>query len=171
MMSDAPGKTSPPLVRHESLRPLSRDHYQGLVQAQRLMSVGAAVTHHPYALLEDFLAKWKGEISIHFDDEERLLPSLITCDADKQRLFDEHEALRTMTARLADDLERGAYDPDLVKRTGRLLHDHIRWEERVLFEGIQASSSPEQLQALTEATARIEQSRDRRSCRDRGVVQ
>lgn len=168
-MSDLPRNANPPLARHESLRPLSRDHYQGLVQSQRLLAVGASNGHHPFVVLRDYLDKWKSEIAGHFDDEELLLPPLIASAADRERLLEEHAALRSMTARLMDDLSRGAYDADAVRRLGQLLHDHIRWEERVLFERIQNSATADQLQELAEATARIEQSRDRRSCRNRGT--
>lgn len=168
-MSDVTGNVNPPLVRHESLRPLSRDHYQGLVQSQRLLAIGASNGLHPYAVLKDFVDKWKGEIACHFEDEELLLPLLIASDADRERLHQEHTMLRSMTARLTDDLIRGAYDPDAVRRLGQLLHDHIRWEERVLFEGIQTSATADQLRELAEATARIEQSRNRRSCRNCGT--
>lgn len=167
-MSETRGNSAtPPLVRHEALRPLSRDHYQGLVQSQHLMSIGQSMATHPYTLLEEFLDRWNGEIAVHFDDEERLLPPLITCKSDRERLFGEHATLRAMVAELADGLGRGAYDPAAVQRLGRLLHDHIRWEERVVFEAIQASASPVQLEELAQSTVRIEQSRDRRSCRAR----
>lgn len=156
----------PPLVRHVSLRPLSRDHYVGLVQAQRLVAAGSSETRCPKALLEDFLVKWHGEIAAHFDDEERLLIPLVDAEPDRQRLVQEHRSIRVMVGRLADDLKQGRYDPSAVKRLGESLYDHIRWEERVLFEAIQGSARPEDLEQLGRETARVEQSRNRKSCRN-----
>lgn len=160
--------TNRPLVRHPSLRPLSRDHYQALVQAQRLMSVGNLRGEQSHAVLQDFIAKWESEIAVHFEDEERLLPTLIHSQTQRERLFGEHELLRSMTSRIGRDLSRGTYDAESVKRLGELLHDHVRWEERVLFEGIQGSAEPQSLASLQAETEQIESSR-RQHCHCRGV--
>jgi hypothetical protein len=156
--------THRPLIRHESLRPLSRDHYQGLVQAQRLISAGSGMAADPYDLIENFLHIWETEIAAHFADEERLLGSLIESPADRLRLYHEHTAIRSMVLSVKADLARGAVDAELVKGLGQVLHDHIRWEERVLFESIQDSVSPEQLHILTKETITIEHARRRCSC-------
>lgn len=160
---------NPPLLRHPSLRPLSRDHYQALLQAQRLMSIVSLQSERSHTLLQDFLAKWQSEIAVHFDDEERLLPTLIHSQTQRERLFGEHELLRSMTSRLEKDLGRGGYDPETVKRLGELLHDHVRWEERILFEGIQNSAEPQSLAALGTQTEEIERNR-RNHCENRSVA-
>lgn len=153
-----------PLVRHESLRPLSRDHYQGLVQSQRLIGAGCGTLADPSTVIQDFLQVWEREISPHFDNEERLLGPLIELPADRLRLYHEHTAIRAMVVSVRADLLRGTCDTELVKGLGRVLHDHIRWEERVLFETLQDSLSPEQLQILARETKAIERARRRVSC-------
>jgi hemerythrin-like domain-containing protein len=63
--------------------------------------------------------------------------------------------------------------PELLERMGRLLHDHIRWEERHLFETVQQRASDEQMLAIADETAKIEAARpgarkrgaDKRGCR------
>ena len=58
----------------------------------------------------------------------------------------------------------GAPDDDLgavwMRQAGQTLEDHIRWEERVLFEAIQAGASPKQLLELASQTGQIRARRD-----------
>ncbi len=54
-----------------------------------------------------------------------------------------------------------------VLELGRLLNDHIRWEERELFPLIERSASAEQLRNLTQETERLEQGRARKVRRSR----
>lgn len=109
------------MKRHPSLHPLSHDHHHGLVQAKRLQenAPGAAA---------GFARVWREEIEPHFEREERLLlPHLPEDSPEAVRLRDEHRILRERAAGVADA------SPADLRETGRLLHDHIRWEERVLF--------------------------------------
>lgn len=73
----------------------------------------------------------------------------------RARLLDEHRRLRDLADRCIGDPAR---DPDLLRCMGVLLHDHIRWEERVLFEAI-PRGHPASLSALESEAARIEERR------------
>ncbi|MBX3323112.1 MAG: hemerythrin domain-containing protein [Phycisphaeraceae bacterium] len=152
---------TPPNKRHEALIPLSRDHYVGLVHAHRLMKAASKDRVARHKALADFLEAWRTEIEPHFRDEERLLPPLIPAQADRRRLIDDHAAI----TRAAEEamVKRRAVDPDpeFVERLGLDLEEHIRWEERVVFNLVQENASPGQLEALTEATAQLERSRNR----------
>ena len=81
----------PPLKRHESLQPLSRDRYVGLVEAQHLIRSADAMATDRAGALADFVQAWAGEISAHFSDEERLPPELVTGEP-VERLYREHRA-------------------------------------------------------------------------------
>jgi hemerythrin-like domain-containing protein len=150
----------PPLKRHESLQPLSRDHYVGLVQAQHLIKSADATAADRAKALADFVQAWAAEISVHFSDEERLLPELVAGEPGA-RLRREHAAL----VELAEEARRrlAMSDPGAawVRALGQSLNDHIRWEERELFPLIERSASAEQLRELTRETDRIEHSRAR----------
>jgi hemerythrin-like domain-containing protein len=150
----------PPLKRHASLQPLSRDHYVGLVQAQHLIKSADGSPADRAKALADFVQAWAEEISAHFNDEERLLPELVA-GAPRERLHREHCAL----ADLAEEARRRTAAPDpgaaWIRELGQLLNDHIRWEERELFPLIEHSASAEQLRELTQETDRIERSRAR----------
>ena len=143
---------NPPLKRRESLRPLSRDHYAGLVQAQRLAAL---------------LDAWRAEIAPHFEDEERLLCDLADPES-RERLLDEHAVLRRLAE--AARARRQRVDPEgaWVRSLGETLRDHIRWEERVMFPCVEQRASTGQLAALAAETGQIEQSRPRGRSRTAG---
>jgi len=149
---------NPPLHRHPALQPFSRDHYEGLVTARHLVK---------QARLEDlrrFVSNWRKVIAEHFDDEERLLIDLIADAADVQRLRAEHAQLRQLAAEAQRRLASRDAAEQWLREVGQTLNDHIRWEERHLFERIQRDATEAQLAALAERTERIEQSRPRDAC-------
>ena len=154
----------PPQQRDESLQPLSRDHYVGLVCAEHLRKAGEGddIAARQKALGE-FLDAWRREIVEHFADEERLLTDLMT-EAEATELDKQHRDLRAK----ADEAEarRSSDDPgaDWCRQVGEALRDHIRWEERELFPAIQQRATAEQLEALAHHTAPIEQRRGRAKC-------
>jgi len=150
-----------PIPRHEALTPFSRDHYVGLVHAQRLKKAASKDRVARHKALADFLEAWRTEIEPHFRDEERLLPPLILGDDDRRRLLDEHAAIERAANEAVIKRRAVDPDPDFVERLGRDLERHIRWEERVLFNCVQESASERQLGALADATEQVERARNR----------
>lgn len=148
-----------PLKRHPSLQPLSRDHYQGLVQAQHLIKAADGNAIERRKVLAEFLDAWEREIEPHFNDEERLLAGLAG-DSEREQLMAEHRRLRGMAAEARE--HRRLVDPgaEWVRDLGQTLHAHIRWEERELFTSIE-SSVPDQLDDLRTEADRIEAARPR----------
>lgn len=158
----------PPLARHESLQPFSRDHYAGLVQSRHLMKAAVQNDRQRLAALREFVDAWNREIQPHQVDEERLLLSLIDDAAAMQRLLDEHARLSGYASEAARMVEAGRPpEPQLMQVVSRLLRDHIRWEERELFPRIQANTPMHDLEALAQKTAPIEDARPRWSDRAR----
>lgn len=157
----------PPLKRHPTLQPLSREHMSGLVQARNLLhAAGRAAQSEsepaaPSTLpdrkrtVADFVRAWQAELAEHFKDEERLLLPLITSPAMRDRLISEHQAMRVFANRCEQEPARCAADVEFLANLGQLLHDHIRWEERELFEAVQRSH-PDELAALHAEAAAIE---------------
>lgn len=159
------GHETPPIARHDALVPLSRDHYVGLVHAHRLMKAAAKDRVARHKALADFLEAWRTKIEPHFRDEERLLTHLIADEKESRRLLDEHAAIERAAKEAV--IKRRAVDPDpnFVERLGRDLEQHIRWEERVMFNHIQESASERQLNDLAVATGQVERARNRgRGC-------
>jgi iron-sulfur cluster repair protein YtfE (RIC family) len=151
-----------PQRRDESLQPLSRDHYQGLVHAEHLRKSGLedGDASSRQKALSEFVEGWDNEIADHFAEEERLLIELMT-EEETNELYAQHRNLRS----LADEAKtRQTWDDpgaDWCRSLGEALRDHIRWEERTLFPAVQGRATPEQLEALAEHTAPIEQRRGR----------
>ena len=147
---------TPPLKRHHALQPLSREHFNGLVQARRLVRAADEDPGERRRRVSDFLGAWSGEISPHFADEERILAPLVSPE-EAARLVKEHTLIRAAVRELAaraDDPE-----PDLMRLLGRILHDHIRWEERSLFPEIEAAASEQQMQRVADRAREIEAER------------
>lgn len=149
-----------PISRHEALAPFSRDHYTGLVQARHLIKAARRDAVARRKAVAEFVDAFAGDIAIHFSDEEELLAGLLTPE-DHHRLVSEHERL-TMLADEARALRREV-DPDPARLTeiGDALEAHIRWEERDLFNRLQQTITPAQLDHLAANTAALEAARPR----------
>ncbi len=150
---------TPPLKRHHPLKPLSRDHYVGLAQSQHLMKAADGDATDRRAAIAEFLDAWEMHIAEHFNDEERLTGPLAD-EGDRTRLLDEHQQLRALAAEARK--RRRQIDPDAcwIRELGRLLNEHIRWEERALFPALE-STAGEKLDLLRAQADQIEQSRRR----------
>lgn len=156
-----------PISRHEALAPFSRDHYVGLVKARHLIKAAAKDDIARRGALSEFIDAWDSEIAPHFRDEERLLADIASPE-DRERLFSEHRRLGELaeTARaLHHEIDP---DPETVRQIGQALDDHIRWEERELFNRLQDKLTPQQLEELGVHTAAIELSRPRNINRGKG---
>ncbi len=158
MPFEAEGDASPPLKRHATLQPLSREHMGGLIQARNLRRASDLDQVSRQRAIDEFLDVWHTEIRAHFDDEERLLLPLVNSPSLRVRLLDEHGALRRLAEACERDPEAVARNAELVHQIGLRLHDHIRWEERELFEAVQ-HDHPEALAGLAPEAALIEEQR------------
>ena len=144
------------MKRHESLVPLSRQHHDGLVLAQRLILGHSTAPRAPWPTdrrqQADLLVQFfKDNLEPHFDAEEaHLFPAVVEHVRDgaelTRRLVHEHDDMRAQVR----DVQR---DPvtrldERLAGFGQCLRRHIRSEERVLFERIQQEMTPAQLHAL-----------------------
>jgi hypothetical protein len=110
-------------------------------------------------------AAWEEHLREHFADEEAMLLPLIGDRRARERLLREHAELRELIAVVigATRVPRSTLD-----RLARLLHEHIRWEERLLFERVQTADE----EGLDGLALRAEMMQARRpSARARGVNQ
>ncbi len=155
----------PPLVRHEALAPLSRDHYQGLVFAQRLCKASTQDAIARRKAVAECIDGWDHDVVPHFADEERLLSPYLTAHQ-HTRLLVEHHRLNQLAQQVRQS--RSAIDPDaaLLNELGTLLEKHIRWEERELFMNLQERLTAEQLTQMQLQSKGIEQARRRDVCRN-----
>ncbi len=140
--------------RSESLVPLSKDHYHGLLLAQqikttdRVMMVGWSSKP---ALQAAFICTFFAEHLVrHFADEEQSLFPLVVkhvpaASAQVSELVQDHRALE----KFARDFEHP--DANVAERIGEfgdLLERHIRKEERELFPLFETQAPSEVLQRV-----------------------
>ncbi len=137
------------MKRHAALVPLSRQHHDGLalcVSIERDLPDGAD-PEVAERLRQRALDAWNLELQGHFAVEEEVLfpavRSAIPQPDVVDRLVREHREIRDEMTGLRD-----ASGPELVQCLRSLrerLVAHIRCEERVLFEAVQASVSESSL--------------------------
>ncbi len=83
-----------------------------------------------------------------------LFPALEATDPEGvARLRAEHVEIAGLVARLAAGLETGEDPRASMAEVGWLVHDHVRFEERALFEGAQARLSSDALAEVGRALA------------------
>ena len=127
------------LKRDPALVPLSQDHHHALVQSLRLRDAAAGEPAEAAQAGRAFLDHSRGAMLGHFADEEEVLfpAAEATHPEAVARLRGEHAEIAGLVARLEESL--AASDPrDLEAEIGWLIHDHVRFEERVLFEAVQS---------------------------------
>jgi hemerythrin-like domain-containing protein len=129
------------MKRHDALVRLSREHHSALKiarQARLSCEAGqdAGLARTAATIRDNFAA----EMEPHFQVEEAdLLPALARAGAGKlvERTLAEHAELRELIRRLAEP------DLETMARFAGLLVDHVRFEERELFETAQRLLYPE----------------------------
>ena len=132
-----------PLKRSKELAPLSREHHDGLLFTWKLkqgLKNGTSV-ETMCAFIKWF---WVNHLISHFDNEEKILLKHLSVYNDLvKQLLKEHEEIRAIINLL--DKEP---DVALIEQLAELLNDHIRFEERQLFEFAERVLSKEQLQDI-----------------------
>jgi hypothetical protein len=156
----AGGGATPPLTRHPALQPFSRDHHAGLVRSQQLLRAARGSADDRRAALAAFLAAWTVDIETHFDDEDRILGSLLG-DDQRHHLAAQHREIRSLVQHARGLGPQDDPGEEWLSGLGQKLNDHIRWEERQLFPAVEQAVCPKVLEQLGEVTVRVEQSRPR----------
>jgi iron-sulfur cluster repair protein YtfE (RIC family) len=132
-----------PIKRHKSIQPLSRAHHHGLLLCWKIrQGFQKKVATERIKSYADWF--WKDHLIGHFKEEETYLFPI---------LGKEHEWVKKALAdhRRIKRLFKDKNDP--VKSLNKIeeeLESHIRFEERVLFNEIQAAANEEQLRELNE---------------------
>lgn len=136
------------MQRDQALIPLSQQHHDALalcVYIERAARSGHLDLAH---WNREVAAAWEREIRWHFQSEEELLfpaaqrvAALAPLVAE---LLAEHALMREDFAAA----ERGALSAERLLRFRQVLNDHVRKEERRLFEQMQSALPPAELAAL-----------------------
>ena len=141
------------LKRDPALVPLSQDHHHALVQSLRLRDAAAGAPEEAPAVARGFLDHWRTSMLGHFADEEEVLfpAAEATWPEAVARLRGEHAEIAGLVARLENSLVAGSDPRDVLAEVGWLVHDHVRFEERVLFEAVQSGLGASRLSEVGRA--------------------
>jgi len=139
-------------MRHKSIINLSRDHHHGLRLAQLIKKNAPVYKNLPNTTqgkIEYTLNAYKAELLPHFKKEEDILFPFVEARDDNlkelvNQLKEEHKKISVMVSEIAssDSAEK------ILNGMGNLLTEHIRKEERKLFEQIQNTFMDEELEKL-----------------------
>lgn len=130
------------MKRHPSLIPLSREHHDALILA-RMLQIGTpaykGMPSDPEGKIKYAQKFYEEELIQHFEEEEKVLELIegisSSLDLISAIILREHRELHKLFKSLADSKDITARLDDL----GKLLENHVRTEERVLFPLIQES--------------------------------
>jgi hemerythrin-like domain-containing protein len=136
--------------RHPSLVPLSDDHHHELVQARRLRAAADGEPRERLAAAAAYVEMFFTVTVEHFrSEEEELFPVYLRqAGADAGlvgRVLREHMELHGLARALRAQVAAEDASPDTLRELATLLHEHVRVEERELFEAIQATVPPAEL--------------------------
>lgn len=134
-----------PIKRSAELAPLSRDHHQGLLLGYKLrQGIKYGVEAHRMTAFVKWF--WAAHLVPHFEKEEKYLPVVLSDQHPLiQQMLSEHEVIKSKIEQLTDTSSTSAFE-DL----DATITQHIRFEERVLFDEVEKCATAEQLQWLAE---------------------
>src|ERR1700691_4073942 len=142
------------MLRDKNLIPLSRQHQHALALCVRLDRALQAGPIDPEPWQAEIAQIFEQEITIHFAAEEK---EVFHAEANfpelqlvVQELFEEHRLLRELFARA----QSRVLDRTALSSFATALAQHIRKEERQLFEGMQKLMSAMELETIGAALDR-----------------
>jgi hemerythrin len=138
------------MKRIPELRDLSVDHHHGLLLARMAKLVASGQEAKPLPeMWKEVEERFRLELEPHFRVEEEVIAPALESHGEHQlvqRLLREHAALRRLAR------PGGERTAASLAAFGELLENHIRFEEREMFEVTQAVLSADQLKAIATAS-------------------
>jgi hemerythrin-like domain-containing protein len=123
------------MQRHPSLIPLSHDHHHALVLSRRVQQ---ELEKDRVEAMVDYVCQFRtDELERHFEEEEvHVFPLIPDTDERVLRAMLEHRQLRNYVTCAEHSTDRDEQSRSLLA-FAKLLHDHVRFEERELFPYIE----------------------------------
>jgi hemerythrin-like domain-containing protein len=140
--------------RHRALEPFSDDHHHELVQASRLLRAAEGDPAERVDAASAYVELFFADTVEHFRrEEEELFPVYARHPgADLplvERILREHMELQGLARALRTEVAAEEVSADRLRELGTLLREHVRLEERELFEAIQRAVPAAELDGLT----------------------
>jgi hemerythrin-like domain-containing protein len=125
---------SQPIKRSKELTQLSREHHDGLLLCWKINS-GLKKGIEPERICRYIVHFFDNDLRQHFAEEELyIFPLLEKSNTIRVTVETQHQVLRDMINSFRSAPGTSA---DLLKPFAQLLNDHIRYEERTLFQTIE----------------------------------
>lgn len=133
-----------PQKRHQAIVSFSKEHHFGLLLSWKIRN-GLAHGVDEKRISDYLLYIFKEDILWHFHDEETLLFSPLPAgDLMIAKATDGHRLLKA----LASEIEQSKNDAALLIKFADELEEHIRYEERILFNYLQVKILPDELEKI-----------------------
>ena len=132
-----------PIKRKEELVPLSKEHHEGLLFCWKIkQGLGNGTDHQQIASYIQWF--WKAHLQEHFRKEEEVLAMHLPKDNELvMQMLEEHQQLEAYI-RICEMVA----DEDIFMQLANGLHDHIRFEERILFPFAEQAIDPQIMKAI-----------------------
>ena len=135
------------MLRDKNLIPLSHQHQHALALCVRIGKAfadsGATPDVHPWE--QEIVKQFDEEISFHFQAEERVLFPAADKHEELQQLVDSLRIEHTLIRRNIERARARQFTVTDLQVFTATLSEHIRKEERLLFEPMQQLLSPEEM--------------------------
>jgi hemerythrin-like domain-containing protein len=133
-----------PLKRHEALAKFSREHHNGLLLCWKIRQ-GIKHEIQPDRIAAYILFFFDEDLKKHFkEEEETLFPRLDVNDHLRLQAISEHQNIYSLIERVGNEMD--GYDE--LNEFADTLDEHIRFEERILFNHIQTRLQDAELTEL-----------------------
>ena len=156
------------MKRHPALIPLSQDHHQGLLLAQLIKKDAPNYNGLPNDLIGKMnYAKevYTNDLVQHFKDEEELVfPFLKGKNKEVDKLISEILNEHILLKQKIISLDKNSDLINQLDEIGILLDEHIRKEERILFEKAQVLLNEKELKMIEK---KFDENRPNKSCKNK----
>ena len=134
-------KNPTPIKRHEAIISFSKDHHFGLLLVWKIRQ-GLKKAIDAERISRYTLFFFNEDLEKHFTEEEQLLFSELAVDDRLRKVAEaDHRAIRQLIGLITES----KHNPDLLNQLADLLENHIRFEERELFNHLQQNIKEEDL--------------------------
>lgn len=132
-----------PIKRNEILQLISREHHYGLLLSWKIRE-GLKNKIELGRIQEYVNWFWSSHLQHHFDIEEKFVFSILPAENTLVvQALNEHEKLKKL-------FEEENKTIEILNLIEKELDNHIRFEERVLFNEVQKLATPQQLQLIND---------------------
>lgn len=133
-----------PIKRSQELTQLSKEHHEALLLVWKIRQ-GIRKGVEPVRIAKYCRWFWEVHLVGHFRREEELLPLVLPKEHPLlQKMLDDHDVIQRRVKGLPDN------NTETLELLAQSINDHVRFEERQLFNEVEKLATPEQLALIAE---------------------